>query len=82
MPPAPRQLQAGGRRAGSAGWEGSAQGWRGRGLGLASGLRRPEVSTLDSNTKGLDWSPRPFSTADSGPAAPAHLPAAEMPGRV
>lgn len=28
MPPAPRQLQAGGRRADRAGWEGSAESWR------------------------------------------------------
>ena len=53
----------------------------GGGSGSPPGLRRPALSTLDSNTRGLRWRPRPFSTADSGPATALHLPAAETPGQ-
>lgn len=50
-------------------------------VGWLRGLRRPALSTLDSNTEGSRGRPRPFSTGDSGPAAAPHLPAAEMPGQ-
>lgn len=50
-------------------------------MGSPGGLRRPAVSTLDSNTEGPRGRSRPFSTADRGPAAAPQLPEAEMPGQ-
>lgn len=37
------------------------------------GMRRTALSTLDSNTEGRLWVPRPFSTMDSDPAAVLYL---------
>ncbi|XP_037592885.1 uncharacterized protein LOC119470442 [Cebus imitator] len=88
QPPCPADLIYAACSTSTAGWREAGGSCRVGGLcgGLArvgwpQRLRRPALSTLDSNTKGSRGHPRPFSTGDSGPAATPHLPAAETLGQ-